>query len=115
MLVEVVEQRVARPFGLRGCGLVQRECLKPAQPGASGGAQAEAAFLDACPSTRSPAVLRGQRPGVASLRAHAAYLNGLGDGSFDAEEFLEGLNRPTGTRLGVRYGAAFEVFRFDLW
>ncbi|NJP34577.1 PIG-L deacetylase family protein [Micromonospora thermarum] len=53
--------------------------------------------------------------GVASLRAHDAYLTGLGDGSFDAEEFLEGLNRPVGTRLGVRYGAAFEVFRFDLW
>ncbi|MER7459182.1 PIG-L deacetylase family protein [Micromonospora sp. NPDC126480] len=53
--------------------------------------------------------------GVASLEAHAAYLTGLGDGSFDAEEFLEGLSRPTGTRLGVRYGAAFEVFRFDLW
>ncbi|MGN9778376.1 PIG-L deacetylase family protein [Micromonospora sp. H33] len=53
--------------------------------------------------------------GVASLRAHDAYLTGLGDGSFDAEEFLEGLSRPVGTRLGVRYGAAFEVFRFDLW
>ncbi|MFI5486330.1 MULTISPECIES: PIG-L deacetylase family protein [Micromonospora] len=53
--------------------------------------------------------------GVASLRAHHAYLTGLGDGSFDAEEFLEGLARPTGTRLGVRYGVAFEVFRFDLW
>ncbi|QGN48936.1 PIG-L deacetylase family protein [Micromonospora sp. WMMD558] len=53
--------------------------------------------------------------GVASLRAHHVYLTGLGDGSFDAEEFLEGLNRPVGTRLGVRYGAAFEVFRFDLW
>ncbi|MFI7521072.1 PIG-L deacetylase family protein [Micromonospora globbae] len=53
--------------------------------------------------------------GVASLRAHEAYLAGLGDGGFDAEEFLEGLARPTGTRLGVRYGVAFEVFRFDLW
>lgn len=53
--------------------------------------------------------------GVASLRAHDAYLRGLGDGSFDPEEFLEGLARPVGTRLGVRYGAAFEVFRFDLF
>ena len=52
--------------------------------------------------------------GVASLRAHGAYLSGLGDGGFDAEEFLEGLARPAGTRLGVRYGAAFEVFRIDL-
>ncbi|GAA4577166.1 PIG-L family deacetylase [Micromonospora coerulea] len=53
--------------------------------------------------------------GVASLRAHGAYLSGLGDGSFDAEEFLEGMARPAGTRLGVRYGAAFEVFHFDLY
>ncbi|MEV1147006.1 PIG-L deacetylase family protein [Micromonospora sp. NPDC049799] len=53
--------------------------------------------------------------GVASLRAHEAYLGGLGDGSFDAEEFLEGLSRPVGARLGVRHGAAFEVFHFDLW
>ena len=53
--------------------------------------------------------------GVASLRAHDAYLRGLGDGSFDPEEFLEGLARPVGTRLGVRYGAAFEVFHFDLF
>ncbi|MGK5740757.1 PIG-L deacetylase family protein [Micromonospora sp. URMC 103] len=53
--------------------------------------------------------------GVASLRAHEAYLTGLGDGGFDAEEFLEGLARPAGTRLGVRYGVGFEVFPFDLW
>lgn len=52
--------------------------------------------------------------GVASLRAHDAYLTGLGDGGFDAEEFLEGLSRPVGTRLGVRYGASFEVFHVDL-
>ncbi|MFC0505968.1 PIG-L deacetylase family protein [Micromonospora costi] len=53
--------------------------------------------------------------GVASLRAHEAYLTGLGDGGFDAAEFLEGLARPAGDRLGVRHGAAFEVFHFDLW
>ncbi|PZF88368.1 PIG-L deacetylase family protein [Micromonospora deserti] len=53
--------------------------------------------------------------GVASLKAHEAYLSGLGDGSFDAEEFLEGLSRAAGVRLGVRHGATFEVFRFDLW
>ncbi|MEU5553216.1 MULTISPECIES: PIG-L deacetylase family protein [unclassified Micromonospora] len=53
--------------------------------------------------------------GVASLEAHEAYLTGLGDGSFDAEEFLEGGARPVGSRLGVRYGTSFEVFHFDLW
>ncbi|MEV0156509.1 PIG-L deacetylase family protein [Micromonospora sp. NPDC050686] len=52
--------------------------------------------------------------GLASLRAHGAYLSGLGDGGFDPAEFLEGLARPAGTRLGVRYGAAFEVFHLDL-
>ncbi|MET7470882.1 PIG-L deacetylase family protein [Micromonospora sp. NPDC005222] len=52
--------------------------------------------------------------GVASLRAHGAYLSGLGDGGFDAEEFLEGMARPAGSRLGARFGAAFEVFRINL-
>jgi LmbE family N-acetylglucosaminyl deacetylase len=50
--------------------------------------------------------------GVASLRAHDAYLRGLGSGTFDAEEFLEGIGRGTGTRLGCRYAAPFEVFLF---
>ncbi|WFE43285.1 PIG-L deacetylase family protein [Verrucosispora sp. WMMD1129] len=53
--------------------------------------------------------------GVASLLAHEAYLTGLGDGSFDAEEFLQGGARPVGARLGARYGTSFEVFHFDLW
>lgn len=53
--------------------------------------------------------------GVASLRAHEAYLRGLGSGTFDPEEFLEGLGRAAGARLGSRYGATFEVFRFDLF
>ncbi|MEU8818702.1 PIG-L deacetylase family protein [Actinoplanes sp. NPDC048796] len=52
--------------------------------------------------------------GVRSLEAHAAYLNGLTSGSFDAEEFLEGFSRQSGTRLGVRYGASFEVFNLGL-
>lgn len=48
--------------------------------------------------------------GVESLRAHAAYLNALGGGTFDPAEFLEGLARAAGSRLGVRYAAPFEVF-----
>ena len=48
--------------------------------------------------------------GVDSLRAHAAYLSGLGSGDFDPAEFLEAISRPAGSRLGVRYGCAFEVF-----
>jgi LmbE family N-acetylglucosaminyl deacetylase len=48
--------------------------------------------------------------GVASLAAHAAYLDGLGWPDFDPEEFLEGIARGVGARLGCRFGAAFEVF-----
>jgi len=36
-------------------------------------------------------------------------------GDFDPEEFLEGFSRQTGTRLGVRYAAGFEVFRLSLY
>ena len=47
--------------------------------------------------------------GVASLEAHAAYIDGLGWADFDAREFLEGFGRQTGQRLGVGMAAAFEV------
>jgi hypothetical protein len=48
--------------------------------------------------------------GVASLRAHSAYIEGLGWEHFDPEEFLEGMARPAGTRLGVPMATPFEVF-----
>lgn len=48
--------------------------------------------------------------GVASLAAHQAYIDGLGWDHFDPREFLEGFARQTGQRLGVAFGAAFEVF-----
>ena len=48
--------------------------------------------------------------GVESLRAHAAYIDGLGWHDFDPRELLEGTSRPTGQRLGCAFGAAFEVF-----
>jgi len=48
--------------------------------------------------------------GVASLRAHQAYIDGLGWEHFDPEEFLEGGARQAGTRLGVAMAAIFEVF-----
>lgn len=48
--------------------------------------------------------------GVASLRAHAAYLAALGENPLaDPEEFLESIARATGARLGCVFGAAFEV------
>ncbi len=48
--------------------------------------------------------------GVHSLEAHAAYIEGLGWEDWDPREFLEGMARSTGQRLGVRFGATFEVF-----
>jgi LmbE family N-acetylglucosaminyl deacetylase len=48
--------------------------------------------------------------GVESLKAHKAYIDGLGWEHFDPAEFLEGMSRPTGSRLGVTHAASFEVF-----
>ena len=48
--------------------------------------------------------------GVASLEAHSAYIRGLGWPDFDPREFLEGGARQAGSRLGVKFAAAFEVF-----
>ncbi len=47
--------------------------------------------------------------GVASLRAHEAYIAGLGWENFDAAEFLEGGARSGGTRMGVAFASSFEV------
>jgi len=49
--------------------------------------------------------------GVESLKAHHAYIEGLGWAHFDPAEFLEGMSRATGSRMGVAHGAPFEVFR----
>lgn len=48
--------------------------------------------------------------GVASLEAHRAYIDGLGWADWDPREFLEGLARGAGSRLGVALAAPFEVF-----
>jgi LmbE family N-acetylglucosaminyl deacetylase len=48
--------------------------------------------------------------GVESLKAHQAYIDGLGWEHFDPAEFLEGGARATGTRLGRAFGTSFEVF-----
>jgi len=47
--------------------------------------------------------------GVASLQAHAAYIEGLGWENWDPREFLEGTARATGQRIGVAFAAPFEV------
>jgi LmbE family N-acetylglucosaminyl deacetylase len=48
--------------------------------------------------------------GVESLRAHRAYIEGLGWEDFDPAEFLEGIARSSGSRMGVPLAVAFEVF-----
>ena len=52
--------------------------------------------------------------GLASLHAHAAYLNGLGPDAPDPAEMLEGFARQIGTQLGVPMAASFEVFPLQL-
>lgn len=47
--------------------------------------------------------------GVESLKAHAAYIEGLGWENWDPREFLEGMARGAGQRLGTAFAAPFEV------
>ena len=47
--------------------------------------------------------------GVESLKAHAAYIDGLGWENWDPREFLESGARQAGQRLGVAFAAPFEV------
>ncbi|HEV8298846.1 MAG TPA: PIG-L deacetylase family protein [Acidimicrobiales bacterium] len=47
--------------------------------------------------------------GVSSLRAHATYLAGLGDGGGDPDAFLRGAAQAAGAMVGVRYATTFEV------
>jgi LmbE family N-acetylglucosaminyl deacetylase len=47
---------------------------------------------------------------VASLKAHAAYLEGLGEAAPDPEEFLTWMAAAVGEPLGLEAAVAFEVF-----
>ncbi|WP_166848267.1 PIG-L deacetylase family protein [Isoptericola sp. BMS4] len=49
--------------------------------------------------------------GVASLAAHAAYLDGLGWDGFDPADFLGRMTTATGEAFGTRHATAFEVLR----
>jgi len=50
--------------------------------------------------------------GIESLRAHRAYLDGLGR-DFDPEKFLRGFTSRAGQALGVQYAVAFERIRIQ--
>jgi LmbE family N-acetylglucosaminyl deacetylase len=47
--------------------------------------------------------------GVESLECHRAYIDGLGDASFDPAEFLAGNARRTGAELGTDLAVGFEL------
>jgi LmbE family N-acetylglucosaminyl deacetylase len=49
--------------------------------------------------------------GVESLKAHKAYIDGLNWPDFNPAEFLEGISRGAGSRLGTTFAAPFEVFK----
>jgi LmbE family N-acetylglucosaminyl deacetylase len=51
--------------------------------------------------------------GVASLKAHAAYLEGLGEGGMtDPDTFLRAMAEESGRRFGGRLAATFEFFQW---
>jgi LmbE family N-acetylglucosaminyl deacetylase len=47
--------------------------------------------------------------GIASLREHAAYIDGLGT-DFDPDAFLRGNARASGELAGCEYAAAFQLY-----
>lgn len=52
--------------------------------------------------------------GVASLKAHRAYLEAFGANAPDPEEMLEGFARGAGSRIGVTFASTFEVYPLRL-
>lgn len=50
--------------------------------------------------------------GVASLRAHAVYLTGLGDGDFDPDAFLRRSAEQAGLSFGGRLAVTFELLEW---
>jgi LmbE family N-acetylglucosaminyl deacetylase len=48
--------------------------------------------------------------GIASLREHAAYIEGLGQPDFDPDTFLRGSARGLGEQVGCDYAVGLEVF-----
>jgi LmbE family N-acetylglucosaminyl deacetylase len=73
-----------------------------------------AAFVSGSPNTRHGVDVTGTLAlGIASLKAHAEYLAGLGDNAGpDPAVMLEMMARQAGRSLGVTYAAGFEVVSF---
>jgi LmbE family N-acetylglucosaminyl deacetylase len=66
-------------------------------------------------ATHAIDVTDGFDAGVASLRAHRAYLEGLGASAPDPADFLDRMLGDAGKRAGVRYAIAVEVLPLQLW
>ena len=47
--------------------------------------------------------------GIASLRAHRRYLDGLGESAPDPDEMLRGFAKATGERFGGRLAISYEL------
>ncbi len=47
--------------------------------------------------------------GVASLVCHSTYIDNLGEGAFDPNEFLRSTCSQVGGTIGVQFGIAFEL------
>jgi LmbE family N-acetylglucosaminyl deacetylase len=60
--------------------------------------------------THAVAIEDGLEPAIASLEAHAAYLDALTGDMADARMFLTGMAESAGERLGGRPAALFHVF-----
>jgi LmbE family N-acetylglucosaminyl deacetylase len=73
---------------------------------------ATAAYLMGSRPTHALDVTETLAAGVASLRAHAAYLDGLGRG-FDPDQFLHSLTARVGAAIGVTHAVAFEHFQIQ--
>lgn len=66
-------------------------------------------------ATHAIDVTDGFDAGVASLRAHAAYLKGLGPDAPDPADLLDRMLGDAGQRAGVRHAVAVEVLPLQLW
>jgi LmbE family N-acetylglucosaminyl deacetylase len=60
-------------------------------------------------STHAVDVESGLERAIASLHAHALYLEGLGQSADEARQFLTGMAASTAERFGGRYATAFEL------
>ncbi len=52
--------------------------------------------------------------GIASLKAHEAYLAAFGEDTGQVEEMLEGFARMAGSRIGVKLATSFEAYPINL-